>query len=368
MKHFLKKLMVTAMSAMILMGLTAGCGSTDSSEEKYVISFYNADKLLGTVEIASGQVMDASAYEVYAAQEGFELTGWYGTKTFIDASLVDLGAATFTEDTNLYGKFKSTDLKEDIRKWYIVGESDRGSIKVTKFGGSVDDSIKEGFLLTSTGDGSNTFVITLDLFAEDAFQVIPEWSFDEQRGFGYVKEYDAADAESGYSQSGDDKKANIKVLRDGNYTVSITTDPENGAMDEIKIVRNSDTLTNPEIAEEKPAEEAIPFTCTDTTEVKIKGSWVSDWSEFRELSREEGTNVFTITTNLDADTQFGAEIFDQGEDAGIFMASDAVKDETSKSLLNTAEKNITIASAGSYTITVDLDAMTITISEAALGE
>ena len=44
--------------------------------------------------------------------------------------------------------------------------------------------------------------------------------------------------------AGTDDKANVKVLTDGNYTITLTTNPDNQAQDTLSIVRNSDPLTD----------------------------------------------------------------------------------------------------------------------------
>ena len=37
-------------------------------------------------------------------------------------------------------------------------------------------------------------------------------------------------------------KANVQVIEDGNYTITLTTNPDNQAQDTLTIVRNSDPV------------------------------------------------------------------------------------------------------------------------------
>mgnify|MGYP002682571117 FL=1 len=49
--------------------------------------------------------------------------------------------------------------------------------------------------------------------------------------------------ESGGSLGGSANTANVNVLVDGNYTITLTTNPDNPALDTVTVVRNSDPLT-----------------------------------------------------------------------------------------------------------------------------
>ena len=52
--------------------------------------------------------------------------------------------------------------------------------------------------------------------------------------------------EDGGGLAGTSDKANVNVLVDGNYTITLTTNPDNQAQDTLSIVRNSDPLEAPE--------------------------------------------------------------------------------------------------------------------------
>lgn len=101
------------------------------------------------------------------------------------------------------------------------------------------DDDKALFELQKT-DNPNEYAVTLDLCAGDQFQLIADWSWDTQLGFGYVTDYDSSQIENGGGLSGSDKTSNINVLQDGNYTITIVTNPNDMAQTQFSIVRNGD--------------------------------------------------------------------------------------------------------------------------------
>ena len=270
-----------------------------------------------------------------------------------------MATATFEEDTTLYGSFKSTDVTEDTRLWYIVGTGASSELAASSWAGAVDDSVKESCQLKATGNAANEFAITLNLYAGDQFQIIHDWAWDGQKGYGCFTTIDDTQMENGGGLSGSDSKSNINVIMDGNYTITLTTDPDNELMDTLTIVRNGDATAEAEKTDEK---EGTTYTVSDATGIVVKGSWVSDWSENKDLTRVDGTNTFTITMDLDAGIELYFMVWDNGTDTGLGMNATAVTDDASKALLEEAY-NIKVKDAGTYTFTVDADTMTITVTK-----
>ena len=64
-----------------------------------------------------------------------------------------------------------------------------------------------------------------------------------QKGFGLFTDLDETQFASGGSLGGSEQKANVDVLMDGNYTITLTTNPDNSSLDTVVIVRNGD-VTN----------------------------------------------------------------------------------------------------------------------------
>lgn len=355
-KHLIRMMTV---SVLLIASLSA-CSSGNKSDDKaiYTITFLNGDTTLGTVEVEGNATLDASKYASYETIEDAEFNGWFETPTFLESSKKDLKAATFTKDTTLYGSFKSTKVTEDTRVWYIAGTSEKGILKESNWAGSeVEDSIKSKLQLSPTGKATNEFAITTDLFQGDQFQMIHDWAWDGQKGYGCFTTIDNTQMESGGGLGGSADTSNVVVLQDGNYTITLTTDPDNSAQDTITIVRNGDPLTAP-VVEEKTA-----YTVSENTGVSIKGSWVEDWSDVKELERTEGTDEFSITMDLPANTELCFVVLDKGEDAGIVIKEENVKDEASLVLLTTTGNNIKVTEKGSYTFTVDAAAQTVIITK-----
>lgn len=337
--------------------LTVACACGEPAKEEITVTFYNGEETLGSVTGAAGEVL--SGYEAYETVEDAEFLGWYETPTFLETSKKDLESATFEADTSLYGSFKSTAVAEDTRVWYIAGTGAGEVLSNSNWGGAdVDDAAKEACKLVSTGNAVNEFAITLDLYAGDQFQIIHDWAWDGQKGFGCFTTIDTTQMESGGGLGGSDTTSNINVLMDGNYTITLTTDPENELQDTLAIVRNGDAAAAPAPAEETESS----YEVSDTTGIVVKGSWVEDWSENKDLTREDGTNLFSITMDLEAGTELYFMVYENGADTGLGMNAESVVDEASKALLESGY-NVKVLDAGTYTFTVDAETMTITVTK-----
>ena len=356
MKKQMKKLLGLAVTCVTL---AAVCACGEPAKEEITVTFYNGEETLGTVTAVAGEVL--SGYDVYETVEDAEFLGWYETPTFLETSKKDLETATFAEDTNLYGSFKSTAVAEDTRVWYVVGTGAGEVLANSNWAGAdVDDAAKEACKLAPTGNAVNEFSLTLDLYAGDQFQIIHDWAWDGQKGFGCFTTIDTAQMENGGGLGGSDTTSNINVIMDGNYTITLTTDPENELQDTLSIVRNGDATAAAAPAEE--AEAGTEYVVSEATGIVVKGSWVDDWSENKDLTREEGTNLFSITMDLEAGIELYFMVYDNGADTGLGLNAESVADDASKALLEDAY-NVKVAEAGTYTFTVDADTMTITVTK-----
>ena len=359
MKKTFKKVLGCILATTVMMSICACGGKKDEAKEtkeEIVITFMNGDDKLGEVNAIAGEKI--SGYEKYENIDNFEFLGWYETPTLLESSKKDLSKVTFDETTTLYGSFKSKNVAEDSRKWYIVGTGTCPELAASNWAADVEDSIKESCQLKATGKATNEFSITVNLYEGDQFQVIHDWSWDGQKGFGCFTSVDETQMVSGGGLGGSAATANVNVAMDGNYTITLTTDPDNELQDTLTIVRNGDATA----VEEKPAEPETTYTVGETTGITVKGSWVSDWSDIKELTREAGTNKFTITMDLEAGIELYFMVYDNGKDTGLGMNSTAVVDNASKALIEDSY-NIKVINAGTYTFTVDADTMTVTVSK-----
>ena len=354
MKKKMMKLWGLLLALTTMMMLVCACGN---AKEQVTITFMNGDTQLGQVTAYKGEAV--ADYAQFEQVDGYEFWGWFETPTFLETSKKDLATDTFEEDRTLYGSFKSTAVAEDTRLWYIVGTGSCPELAASNWAGSVDDSVKEACQLKATGNATNEVAITLNLYAGDQFQVIHDWAWDGQKGYGTFTEIDNTQMESGGSLSGADSKANVNVIMDGNYTITLTTDPDNALQDTLVVVRNGDPTADAAPVEE---ETESAYVVSEATGIVVKGSWVSDWSENKDLTRIDGTNQFTITMDLDAGIELYFMVYDNGADTGLGMNGSAVVDDASKALLEEAY-NVKVSEAGTYTFTVDADTMTITVTK-----
>ena len=347
----------TMATLLVICGIT-GCGEKTPQEtpkEELTITFMNQDQTLGTAKVGVDELLDKSAYEAFEQAEDAEFNGWFETPSYLESSRKDLSVDTFEKDTTLYGDFRSNTVAEDTRHWYVAGTSTKGMLKLNNWAGSLSDEEKATFELTPTGNATNEFSLTIDLFEGDQFQVIHDWNWDGQKGFGKFTDIDESQMENAGGLGGTADTANVQVKVDGNYTITLTTNPDNQAQDTLSIVRNSDPLTALEESEEEP------FAVSENTKVFVKGSWVSDWSELKELERKDGANTYTIEMELAKDTELCFSVFEGDEDTGLVLKEENVTED--KALLSENGNNIQILEDGTYTFTVNLDDMTVVISK-----
>lgn len=355
MKKKMKKILSVALTVIMSAMMLCACGEAEAAD--ITVTFMNGEAELGKVTAKAGEVL--TDYAQFETVENAEFLGWYETPTFLESSLKDLTIATFEADTVLYGSFKNTNVAEDTRLWYVVGAGTSPVLSASSWAGSVDDTVKADCQLTATGNATNEFAITLDLYAGDQFQVIHDWGWDGQKGFGAFTTIDETQMENGGGLGGSAATANVNVIMDGNYTITLTTDPDNAAQDTLTIVRNGDASASAPVKEEV---EEPAYVVNENTSIVVKGSWVSDWSENKDLTRVDGTNTFTITLDLDAGTELYFMVWDSGEDTGLGMNGSNVADDGSRALLEDAY-NVKVLDAGSYTFTVDADKMEISVTQ-----
>ena len=244
---FAARVLTGTMATLFVFCGLAGCGEKEvqeASKEKITITFMNQDTTLGTVNAAAGELLDKASYEAFEQTEDAEFNGWFETPSYLETSKKDLSVDAFEKDTTLYGDFRANSVAEDTRHWYIAGSSKKGTLALNNWAGSLSDEEKATFELVPTGNATNEFALTIDLFEGDEFQIIADWSWDTQKGFGKFTQIDESQMENAGGLAGTDDKANVKVLTDGNYTITLTTNPDNQAQDTLSIVRNSDPLTD----------------------------------------------------------------------------------------------------------------------------
>ena len=213
---------------------------TPEPKAEITVSFYNDKTLLGQVKAIEGEAL--TGWEQYGQIDGYQFDGWFETPTFLEASRKDPAKDTFTEDTNLYGSFKKLNVTEDKRKWTIVGAGSSPVLAKSNWNNNCQNSDVKFQL---TGNEKNEFSLTLDLFTGDKFQIIHDFDWVDQRGYGWFTDLDADCFENGGGLSGSSKSSDIQVKKDGNYTITMVTDPDNSNNDKFTITRNGDAAAAP---------------------------------------------------------------------------------------------------------------------------
>ncbi len=350
MKKQLKKLLTALVLCMTTVVLACGCGSKKETKKEVTVTFMNGTEELGKLTITEGSTV--TGYEAYEVAEGQTFLGWYATPTFLASSQKNLTKETIGEDITLYASFKSNQVTEDTRTWTIVGKGKGEALALSNWNNGCEDAL---VTFVATGNAVNEFTLTVDLFKGDQFQVIHDHDWADQRGYGKFTDLDATMFENGGGLGGSPSTSNVNVIMDGNYTITIVTDPDNASLDRITIVRNGD----PKGAVEESDD--APFVPNENSSVVVKGSWVADWSENKELTREADTNRFSIEMELEAGTELYFMIWQDGEDTGLGMKYSSVAEE-SKAFLEEAD-NVKVKEAGTFIFTADIDAMTITVTK-----
>jgi len=223
-KQLVKLSMVIALCATMALAACAcnKAGTPEVTEETTVaiteitVSFMNGQTKLGTVTVNSGEKV--TGFEKFESVDGYEFLGWFETPSFLASSQKDLTTETFSEDTTLYGSFKNNNVAEDKRKWTIVGTGLSPVLAESNWNNNCASSTVS---FQATGNEVNEFALTVDLFAGDQFQVIHDFGWDDQRGYGWFSDLDEACFENGGGLGGSAKTSNVNVIKDGNYTITL---------------------------------------------------------------------------------------------------------------------------------------------------
>ena len=156
----MKKLLGVVFACTALVMSVCACGASPE-KEAITVTFMNGDTQLGQISGSAGETL--SDYAQYETIEGFEFLGWYETPTLLETSKKDLTSATFSKDTTLFGSFKSLQVAEDTRVWYIVGTGGNPNLAASNWAADVDASVKAACQLKATGNTVNELAITLNL-------------------------------------------------------------------------------------------------------------------------------------------------------------------------------------------------------------
>ena len=367
----MKKLKWIAMALVLVLGMAAfaACKQDEPETPVFTVTYYDGTTVLKTEEVEEGS---HATYWEPEAKEGMEFSDWY-----VDAGLnrvFDFEGEAITADRNLYAGYVAVGT-DDTRTWAIVG-SGQGDILSSSAWGTV---ITDVHALEKT-EGENEFTITLDLYEDDQFQFATDTSWMNQRGFGYIPLADrtmTVDGEevtpfSGGGGIGEtaDKQSNIIVEYPGNYTLTLTTYPDEDYYDDnvnngLVSISNFDTIT---YEYNGPAAELS----STVTEFYIKGQDITQWGDMynpaTQMTRVGSTYTLTVYLKAGDQVMFTSLNVDRetGESTvGTTYINVTNLDEESASLFTAAGNNMTVNTSGEYTFTYDADSKTLS---AALDE
>lgn len=346
--------------------------NTDSSKETiektlYTVTFYDMD---GNTELSKEEVKESESAKEYTPQkDNYIFMGWYGTPSLTHK--YDFSTPV-TADTKIFAGFLEE--KEDTRSFAVVGSGKSPILVTSNWGTVIDDS----HILTKEAI-ENVYSISIDLYEGDEFQLATNTSWYNQRGAGYLTttsqegiEYFAG-AGSNY-QSNEAKRANIKSLKSGNYTLKLTTypgadvyDTENSNYtDETKEKFNSNPYDTIEWVYNGEPKDAIADV---TTSYYIKSSITTNWNDVYEdkyrFKEIDGMPALTIELAEKEEFLFTSTV-KTGDTENVgneYVKFSNIKDKNSLEFVEgSVSDNIIAKAAGVYTFTYNPETKELTLT------
>ena len=335
-------------SLLVCTMIFTGCGSKEATDaaatqeaaqdmdtvaDTYKVSFMDAD---GTTELSVEEVKSGECATAYTPEkENMVFMGWFATPSMTHE--FDF-SQPITADTQVFAGFVEN--VEDTRTFAIVGNGVSPLLSASSWG----SVINEEHYLTKAAD-KNEYTITCDLAEGDEFQFATDSSWSDQRGGGYLIDT-AQDGTEYFSVSGglsdDTKKSNIKCVVTGNYTLTLTTNPDNEAFDKISFVYNGD------------AKAAMgDFTTTYYIKGAICTNWEDRYEDTYKFVEKDGFPTLTIELEEGDEFLLTSMVTDaEGkESVGTeYVRYSNISDDASKEFVDGSEGDNMIAKqAGSYT-------------------
>lgn len=219
MKKKLTSVLLVCLLALTML-LISACGGdgSDASTDSWKVTFYESDgtTILQEVEVADGEAVTMPEL----TKDGYIIEGYYATPALMVAFDP---TAPITEDTAVFVAWQSSIVDE--RAWMLAGSLQ----------GYPDNNWgkkwpQDDYLLKPVDGEFNTFAIDVNLYAGDAFKiaVIGEgyvWDNTASIDAGHL----ANKTETAVLCSGEnafDSGANILVMEDGKYRLTLKTDAE----------------------------------------------------------------------------------------------------------------------------------------------
>ncbi|MBA9084310.1 putative repeat protein (TIGR02543 family) [Fontibacillus solani] len=350
----------------------AASKNTDSSKDTlektlYTVTFYDMD---GSTELSKEEVKESESVKEYTPQkDNYVFMGWYATPTLTHK--YDFSTPV-TADTKIFAGFLED--KKDTRSFVVVGSGKSPTLVTSNWGTVIDDNQ----ILTKESD-ENVYSISMDLYEGDEFQLATNSSWYNQRGAGYLTTTSQDGIEyfsgsGGNYQSDEAKKANIKCLKTGNYTLKLTTypgadvyDTENSNYTEAtKENFNSNPYDTIEWVYNGEPKDAMADV---TTSYYIKSSITTGWKDVYEdkyrFKEIDGLPALTIKLAEKEEFLFTSTV-KTGDTESVgneYVKFSNIKDKNSLEFVEgSASDNIIAKAAGVYTFTYNPETKELTVS------
>ena len=329
----MKGKILTILSLMLLTVVSSvfvACTPVDAKE--FTLTLYDQDgtTIIQTITVEEGQ---APTKPEDPQKAGFVFSGWFVTPT--SSKAFDF-SAVMKEDANAYAQWKTADFQDD-RDWVLSGS-------INGWGSRLD-----GYHLSKKEGKGNVYEITLDLYVDDEFQLTV---LLEDGSLSYTTEgaraafsHVVVGTEYVEGAGGLGTYKNIVVKQDGNYTLSLTTDPETDN-NELTVIRNGE-VTGPVVEHEVAV-------------YAIKGSKVTGWADTTEenyLMEKDASGKFVLEIELYANDEFMFVAYEMVDGAlsalAKYIKSDMIAEGSASEVSAKAGGNFTTSANGTYTFTFD---------------
>ena len=244
MKKVQKALVAALCLAIGTCALTA-CGGDDKpagggNDGKITVTFYDATgtnkpsemTVLKTEKIDKGGTV--SSYTPTKG-DGYEFVNWFATPS--KSHKFDF-SEEINENISIYGGFSK--YVADTRDFYVLGAG-TSNVLIDGWEFVKNDELweakKDNHKFTKTAGDKNEYTMTLDLRENDQFVIAATKEYHFKHGAGYLTGHTLADGTEVFAGQGsvyDDSAwgANILVKYSGNYTIKLTTHPNEDWFDE----------------------------------------------------------------------------------------------------------------------------------------
>lgn len=341
MKHNITSTLTLVMAILMVITSCTSCFLFKKQPQEFTLTLYDSDgtTVLATVVAEEGT---APVRPADPTKDGYTFSGWFVTPT--SSKAFDF-SAPLSEDARAYAQWRSANFEDD-RDWVLSGS-------INSWGGQLD-----GYHLTKKAGTGNVYELTLDLHEGDEFQLtvlLADGSLAySTEGARAASSHVVEGTEYVEGAGGFGKYKNILVKQDGNYTLSLTSDPEtdNNAL---TIIRNGD-----------PVGAVVEH---EVFAYAIKGSKVTGWADStaeEHLMKKNSEGKFVLTIQLYANDELMFVGYEDVEGTltalAKYIKSDMLTEGSAPEIAAKAGGNFTTSKDGTYTFTFDPDEGKVSVS------